>query len=172
MEDADFQLILRILNTNVKGTDKVMYAMTKIKGIGRRFSNLILKKADIDLNKRAGRADGGGDREPQDHHRLSAAVLRAAVVPQQPEGPQGREVQSDGQQPAGHQAEGQLREDEENEAAQGVEALLEPQGEGAAHQDDGEEREDGGGEGLRGMRGKGEGVWCWVGSFAVRWLLC
>merc|ERR1712228_616075 len=36
------------------GTDKVMYAMTKIKGIGRRFSNLILKKADIDLNKRAG----------------------------------------------------------------------------------------------------------------------
>jgi len=31
-----------------------MYALTKIKGIGRRFSNLILKKADIDLNKRAG----------------------------------------------------------------------------------------------------------------------
>lgn len=38
----------------MKGTDKVMYALTKIKGIGRRFSNLILKKADIDLNKRAG----------------------------------------------------------------------------------------------------------------------
>jgi len=54
VEDAEFQLILRILNTNVKGTDKVMYALTKIKGIGRRFSNLILKKADIDLNKRAG----------------------------------------------------------------------------------------------------------------------
>jgi len=45
---------LRILNTNVKGTDKVMYALTKIRGIGRRFSNLICKKADIDLNKRAG----------------------------------------------------------------------------------------------------------------------
>jgi small subunit ribosomal protein S18e len=54
VEDADFQLILRILNTNVKGTDKVMYALTKIRGIGRRFSNLIFKKADIDLNKRAG----------------------------------------------------------------------------------------------------------------------
>jgi len=54
VEDADFQLILRILNTNVKGTDKVMYALTKIRGIGRRFSNLICKKADIDLNKRAG----------------------------------------------------------------------------------------------------------------------
>jgi len=28
--------------------------MTKIKGVGRRFSNLALKKADIDLTKRAG----------------------------------------------------------------------------------------------------------------------
>jgi small subunit ribosomal protein S18e len=32
----------------------VMYAMCSIKGIGRRLSNLICKKADIDLNKRAG----------------------------------------------------------------------------------------------------------------------
>ena len=31
-----------------------MYAMCSIKGIGRRLSNLICKKADIDLNKRAG----------------------------------------------------------------------------------------------------------------------
>jgi len=31
-----------------------MYALTKIRGIGRRFANLICKKADIDLNKRAG----------------------------------------------------------------------------------------------------------------------
>ncbi len=31
-----------------------MYALTKIRGIGRRFSNLILKKAEVDLNKRAG----------------------------------------------------------------------------------------------------------------------
>ena len=31
-----------------------MYAITKIKGIGRRFSNLILKKCDVDMNKRAG----------------------------------------------------------------------------------------------------------------------
>jgi hypothetical protein len=56
IEDAEFQLILRVLNTNVKGTDKVMYALTKIKGIGRRFSNLIVKKADIDLNKRSAAA--------------------------------------------------------------------------------------------------------------------
>lgn len=31
-----------------------MFAMTAIKGIGRRFSNIVLKKADVDLNKRAG----------------------------------------------------------------------------------------------------------------------
>ena len=29
-----------------------MFAMTAIKGIGRRFSNLMLKIAQIDLNKR------------------------------------------------------------------------------------------------------------------------
>ena len=61
IEDAEFQLILRVLNTNVKGTDKVMYALTKIKGIGRRFSNLIVKKADIDLNKRSAERQRGAD---------------------------------------------------------------------------------------------------------------
>ena len=35
----DFQHILRVLNTNVDGKDKIMYALTRIKGIGRRFSN-------------------------------------------------------------------------------------------------------------------------------------
>jgi small subunit ribosomal protein S18e len=31
-----------------------MYALTAIKGVGRRFSNLVLKKAEVDLSKRAG----------------------------------------------------------------------------------------------------------------------
>jgi small subunit ribosomal protein S18e len=31
-----------------------MFALKAIKGIGRRFSNLVLKIAQIDLNKRAG----------------------------------------------------------------------------------------------------------------------
>lgn len=31
-----------------------MFAMTSIKGVGRRFANIVLKKADIDLDKRAG----------------------------------------------------------------------------------------------------------------------
>ena len=52
--DSEFKGLLRILNTNVDGTVKAQYALTRITGIGRRFSNLILKRADIDLNKRAG----------------------------------------------------------------------------------------------------------------------
>ncbi|KAL9115860.1 MAG: hypothetical protein Q9227_000228 [Pyrenula ochraceoflavens] len=53
-EKSNFQFILRILNTNVDGKQKIMYALTKIKGVGRRYSNLVCKKADVDLNKRAG----------------------------------------------------------------------------------------------------------------------
>merc|ERR1712121_23387 len=49
-----FQYILRVMNTNIDGNRKVMFAITAIKGIGRRYSNVVLKKADIDLNKRAG----------------------------------------------------------------------------------------------------------------------
>jgi ribosomal protein S13 len=52
VDDKKFQYILRILNTNVNGKEKVMYAFTKIKGVGRRFSNLVCKKAEIDLNQR------------------------------------------------------------------------------------------------------------------------
>ena len=52
--EQKFQHILRILGTNVDGRHKVMFALTKITGVGRRFSNMVCKKADIDLNKRAG----------------------------------------------------------------------------------------------------------------------
>ena len=52
--NADFTHIHRIQNTNVKGKDKVMFALTSIKGVGRRFSNIVLKLAEIDLEKRAG----------------------------------------------------------------------------------------------------------------------
>jgi len=50
----DFQHILRVLNTNVDGRTKVMYALTQIKGIGRRFANVCCKKAEIDMGQRAG----------------------------------------------------------------------------------------------------------------------
>jgi small subunit ribosomal protein S18e len=51
---TSFQYIIRLLNTNVDGKQKVMYALTKITGVGRRYSNLVCKKADVDLTKRAG----------------------------------------------------------------------------------------------------------------------
>jgi small subunit ribosomal protein S18e len=50
----EFQHILRVLNTNIEGKRKVMFAMTRITGIGRRFSNVICKKAEIDVDRRAG----------------------------------------------------------------------------------------------------------------------
>lgn len=54
LTDSSFQYIIRLLNTNVDGKQKVMYALTKITGVGRRYSNLVCKKADVDLSKRAG----------------------------------------------------------------------------------------------------------------------
>mmetsp|Transcript_1937 Transcript_1937/g.6961 ORF Transcript_1937/g.6961 Transcript_1937/m.6961 type:complete len:104 (-) Transcript_1937:474-785(-) len=42
------------MNTNIEGREKVMYALTKIRGVGRRFANMVCKKADVDMSKRAG----------------------------------------------------------------------------------------------------------------------
>ncbi|KAI8063569.1 ribosomal protein S13/S18-domain-containing protein [Gongronella butleri] len=53
-ERNQFQHIIRLLNTNVDGKDKITIALTSVKGVGRRFANIACKKADIDLNKRAG----------------------------------------------------------------------------------------------------------------------
>ncbi|KAK7094809.1 small ribosomal subunit protein uS13 [Littorina saxatilis] len=49
-----FQHILRVLNTNIDGRRKIMFAITSIKGVGRRFSNVVCKKANVDITKRAG----------------------------------------------------------------------------------------------------------------------
>ncbi|KNC53247.1 40S ribosomal protein S18 [Thecamonas trahens ATCC 50062] len=54
VEPDNFQHILRVLNTNVDGKRKIVYALTAIKGVGRRFSTMVCKKADIDTTKRAG----------------------------------------------------------------------------------------------------------------------
>jgi len=49
-----FQHILRVMNTNIDGRRNIMFALTAIKGVGRRYSNIVCRKADIDLSKRAG----------------------------------------------------------------------------------------------------------------------
>ena len=44
--------MIRILNTNVDGTKPTPIALTRIKGIGKRFALLICRKAEIDPRKR------------------------------------------------------------------------------------------------------------------------
>ena len=51
---TNFQHILRVMNTNIDGKRNVMYTMCAIKGIGRCYANLVFKKANTDLSKRAG----------------------------------------------------------------------------------------------------------------------
>ncbi|CAO3625798.1 unnamed protein product [Cunninghamella echinulata] len=53
-ERNQFQHIIRLLNTNVDGKDKITIALTSVKGVGRRFANIACKKADVHVNKRAG----------------------------------------------------------------------------------------------------------------------
>mmetsp|Transcript_50088 Transcript_50088/g.95676 ORF Transcript_50088/g.95676 Transcript_50088/m.95676 type:complete len:153 (+) Transcript_50088:58-516(+) len=66
MMSDDFQHILRIVNTNVDGKQKIPFAITAIRGVGRRFAILACKKAEVDVNKRAGE--------------LSAADLESLMV--------------------------------------------------------------------------------------------
>ncbi|XP_043845019.1 40S ribosomal protein S18-like [Dromiciops gliroides] len=49
-----FQHILRVLNTNIDRQQKIAFATTAIKGVGRRYAHVVVRKADIDLAKRAG----------------------------------------------------------------------------------------------------------------------
>jgi len=43
-----------VLNTNIDGRRKVMFALTAIPGVGRRFANIACKKAGVQMDKRAG----------------------------------------------------------------------------------------------------------------------
>ncbi len=50
----EIQHIIRLYNTNIDGTKKAAFALSKIKGIGRRFAGIIITRAGINPNKRAG----------------------------------------------------------------------------------------------------------------------
>jgi|UniRef100_A0A7S3BH75 small subunit ribosomal protein S18e len=54
MAPPEFNHILRVMNTNVDGKERTNIALTKIRGVGRRFATLCCKKADVDMTKRAG----------------------------------------------------------------------------------------------------------------------
>jgi len=50
----EFQHITRIANTDLDGAQKIGYALSRVKGIGNRLSNVIVQKAGIDPNIRLG----------------------------------------------------------------------------------------------------------------------
>ena len=50
----EFTHILRVQNTNIAGKQKAPFGLRQIRGIGRRFSFLALKIAQVDTNKRSG----------------------------------------------------------------------------------------------------------------------
>uniref|UniRef100_A0A8C2N0P6 Small ribosomal subunit protein uS13 n=1 Tax=Cricetulus griseus TaxID=10029 RepID=A0A8C2N0P6_CRIGR len=49
-----FQHILRVLDTNIHARRKIAIAITVTKGAGQRQAHVVLRKADINLTKRAG----------------------------------------------------------------------------------------------------------------------
>jgi small subunit ribosomal protein S13 len=50
----EYRHILRIMGTDVEGTIKTIYALTKIKGVSLSLANAILKKAGINPDLRVG----------------------------------------------------------------------------------------------------------------------
>ncbi|KAL1786676.1 40S ribosomal protein S18 [Sigmodon hispidus] len=49
-----FQHILRVLNTNIDRRQKIAFVITAIKGVEQKYDHVVLRKAHIDLTKRAG----------------------------------------------------------------------------------------------------------------------
>jgi len=50
----EYRHILRIMGTDMQGTLKTVYALTKIKGVSLSLSNAILKKAEVNPDVRVG----------------------------------------------------------------------------------------------------------------------
>merc|ERR1712217_386540 len=51
---GDFKHVVRLMDTNIDGKEKIIFGLSRINGIGRRFANLVCKKGEIDFSKRAG----------------------------------------------------------------------------------------------------------------------
>lgn len=50
----EIQHIIRLYNTNIDGTKKTPYALTGIRGIGKRFGKAVVSRAGVSPQKRAG----------------------------------------------------------------------------------------------------------------------
>jgi len=56
-DDSDFKYIIRIANSDVSGEERLVNALTSIRGIGPRISKAIVQKLKLDPNKLAGKID-------------------------------------------------------------------------------------------------------------------
>jgi len=54
MAEENLKHLVRIQNTDIKGTQQVLYGLKKIKGVGFIFANAVCKMAEIDPKKKAG----------------------------------------------------------------------------------------------------------------------
>mgnify|MGYP001425393651 CR=1 FL=1 len=54
MVEKEFRHIVRIVNTDIGGNKSVYIGLTKIKGIGHMFSNMVLNYLDIDKSLKIG----------------------------------------------------------------------------------------------------------------------
>ena len=53
-EGQEIKHIVRIANTDLVGSKAVMVGLTKIKGIGKIYANMLCKTADVDVAKKTG----------------------------------------------------------------------------------------------------------------------
>ena len=56
-DDSDFKYIIRIANSDVSGEERLVNALTSIRGSGPRISKAIVQKLKLDPNKLAGKID-------------------------------------------------------------------------------------------------------------------
>jgi small subunit ribosomal protein S18e len=77
-EDAQIQDIIRMFNTNINGREKVIKALTVVKGVGMRMSEMLCKRAKIDTTLRAGEV-------PAEQMEMIAKILEAPMQHNIPE---------------------------------------------------------------------------------------
>ena len=52
--ERELRHLVRVLNTDIRGEKQVLYALTKVKGVSIMFANAVLKRANINPQKKAG----------------------------------------------------------------------------------------------------------------------